>query len=55
MNEVSAPARVADPGEGISAEEMRLAGRTHALPLEALHGAIGAGSREPATSRGVSD
>ncbi|ASW54017.1 sulfite oxidase [Plantactinospora sp. KBS50] len=36
MNEVSAPARVADPGEGISAEELRLAGRNHALPLEAL-------------------
>ncbi|WP_405014666.1 sulfite oxidase [Kitasatospora sp. NBC_01539] len=33
---VSAPARVARPGEGISAEELVLASRNHALPLEAL-------------------
>jgi DMSO/TMAO reductase YedYZ molybdopterin-dependent catalytic subunit len=36
MDEVSAPARLAEPGEGISAEELGLAARNHALPLEAL-------------------
>ncbi|WP_116952945.1 sulfite oxidase [Jiangella endophytica] len=33
---VSAPARVAGPDEGISADELRLAARNHGLPLEAL-------------------
>ncbi len=33
---VSGPARVADPGELVSAEELQLAARNHALPLEAL-------------------
>ncbi|RIQ10814.1 sulfite oxidase [Jiangella rhizosphaerae] len=33
---VSAPARVADPGEAISVDELRLAARNHGLPLEAL-------------------
>jgi len=33
---VSPPGRVADPAEGITAEELRLAGRNHAMPLEAL-------------------
>src|SRR5512145_2164721 len=36
MHEVSRPARVAEPGEGISAEELALAARNHGLPLEAL-------------------
>ncbi len=33
---VSAPARVADPDEGISVDELRLATRNHGMPLEAL-------------------
>ncbi|MGW5686151.1 sulfite oxidase [Nonomuraea sp. NPDC003754] len=33
---VSPPARVADPGEGISLDELRLAARNHGMPLEAL-------------------
>ena len=33
---VSAPARVADIGEGISLDELRLAARNHGIPLEAL-------------------
>ncbi|MDQ3326421.1 MAG: sulfite oxidase [Actinomycetota bacterium] len=33
---VSAPARIADPGEQISVEELQLAARNHGLPLEAL-------------------
>jgi DMSO/TMAO reductase YedYZ molybdopterin-dependent catalytic subunit len=32
----AAAARLAEPGEGISAEELRLAARNHAMPLEAL-------------------
>lgn len=35
-DEVSAPARVADPDEAISLEELGLAARNHAMPLEAL-------------------
>ena len=30
------PARVAEPGEGITAEELQLAARNHGMPLEAL-------------------
>ncbi|MDP9868897.1 MULTISPECIES: sulfite oxidase [Streptosporangium] len=33
---VSPPARVADPGEDISLDELRLAARNHGMPLEAL-------------------
>jgi DMSO/TMAO reductase YedYZ molybdopterin-dependent catalytic subunit len=33
---VSRPARVADPGEGISVDELRLAARNHGMPLESL-------------------
>lgn len=33
---VSAPARVAEPGEDISIDELRLAARNHGMPLEAL-------------------
>jgi DMSO/TMAO reductase YedYZ molybdopterin-dependent catalytic subunit len=36
VEELSLPSRLAEPGEGISVEELRLAGRNHALPLEAL-------------------
>ncbi|GAA4986772.1 sulfite oxidase [Kitasatospora paranensis] len=36
LGDVSAPARLADPGEGISREELALATRNHGLPLEAL-------------------
>ena len=36
MGEFSQPARVADPGEGISVEELVLAARNHGMPLEAL-------------------
>jgi sulfane dehydrogenase subunit SoxC len=35
-DELSAPARVAEPDEAISYEELALAARNHALPLEAL-------------------
>jgi sulfane dehydrogenase subunit SoxC len=35
-DELSGPARVAEPGEAISHEELALAARNHALPLEAL-------------------
>ncbi|MFC5639995.1 sulfite oxidase [Kitasatospora cinereorecta] len=33
---ISLPARIAEPGEAITLDELRLAGRNHALPLEAL-------------------
>ena len=33
---VSPAARVADPGEGISVDELHLAARNHGMPLEAL-------------------
>jgi sulfane dehydrogenase subunit SoxC len=33
---VSPPARLADPGEAISLDELRLAARNHGMPLEAL-------------------
>ena len=33
---ISPAARVADPGEGISLDELRLAARNHGMPLEAL-------------------
>ena len=33
---VSAPARIAEPGEAISLDELRLATRNHGLPLEML-------------------
>jgi sulfane dehydrogenase subunit SoxC len=36
MDAVSTPSRVAEPEEGISAEELQLAARNHGLPLEAL-------------------
>ncbi len=36
LEEVSAPSRVADPEEGISAEELQLAARNHGMPLEGL-------------------
>ncbi|MEP6817257.1 MAG: sulfite oxidase [Marmoricola sp.] len=36
MNPLSKPSRVAEPGEGISPEELQLAARNHGLPLEAL-------------------
>ncbi|MGI5144843.1 sulfite oxidase [Plantactinospora sp. CA-294935] len=36
VDDVSRPSRVADPDEGISIEELGLAARNHALPLEAL-------------------
>src|SRR5437870_4389809 len=32
----SAPARIAEPGEGITAEELQLAARNHGMPAEAL-------------------
>jgi DMSO/TMAO reductase YedYZ molybdopterin-dependent catalytic subunit len=34
--EDSAPSRIADPGEGIGLDELALAARNHAMPLEAL-------------------
>jgi sulfane dehydrogenase subunit SoxC len=34
--DASAPARVADPDEGITAEELQLAARNHGMPAEAL-------------------
>ncbi|MCX5209981.1 sulfite oxidase [Kitasatospora sp. NBC_00240] len=36
LGEVSTPARVVGPGEGVTAEELALAARNHGLPLEAL-------------------
>jgi sulfane dehydrogenase subunit SoxC len=36
MTDFSPKARVADPGEGITLDELALAARNHALPLEAL-------------------
>jgi sulfane dehydrogenase subunit SoxC len=36
LSAVSAPSRVAEPDEGISAEELQLAARNHGMPLEAL-------------------
>ncbi|HEX7746747.1 MAG TPA: sulfite oxidase [Micromonosporaceae bacterium] len=36
VEDLSRPGRLADAGEGISTEELQLAGRNHALPLEAL-------------------
>lgn len=36
LREVSTPGRVAAPGEQISADELQLAARNHAMPLEAL-------------------
>ncbi|MGC4787807.1 sulfite oxidase [Micromonospora sp. DT178] len=36
VDDVSRPSRVADPGEGITAEELQLAARNHGIPLEAL-------------------
>jgi DMSO/TMAO reductase YedYZ molybdopterin-dependent catalytic subunit len=36
VDDVSRPSRLADPGEGISPEELQLAARNHGLPLEAL-------------------
>jgi DMSO/TMAO reductase YedYZ molybdopterin-dependent catalytic subunit len=36
VDDVSRPSRLADPDEGISIEELGLAARNHALPLEAL-------------------
>ncbi len=36
LEEISRPSRIADPGEDITAQELALAGRNHAMPLEAL-------------------
>lgn len=36
LDDVSGPAQLAGPDEGISVEELGLAGRNHAMPLEAL-------------------
>jgi len=36
LDAISAPSRLAEPEEGISAEELQLAARNHGLPLEAL-------------------
>ncbi|MFD3533001.1 sulfite oxidase [Streptomyces sp. NPDC058664] len=36
LTAVSAPGRVADPDEGLTAQELALAARNHGLPLEAL-------------------
>jgi len=36
LHAISTPSRIAEPGEGISAEELQLAARNHGMPLEAL-------------------
>jgi DMSO/TMAO reductase YedYZ molybdopterin-dependent catalytic subunit len=36
LSRVSAPARLASPGEGLGADELALAARNHGLPLEAM-------------------
>jgi sulfane dehydrogenase subunit SoxC len=37
LESISSPARVANPEEGISADELQLAARNHGMPLESLH------------------
>jgi DMSO/TMAO reductase YedYZ molybdopterin-dependent catalytic subunit len=36
LDDISTPGRLAEPGEGISPEELALAARNHGMPLEAL-------------------
>jgi DMSO/TMAO reductase YedYZ molybdopterin-dependent catalytic subunit len=36
VEQVSTPGRLAEPGEGIGADELQLAARNHGIPLEAL-------------------
>ncbi|MFY1598739.1 sulfite oxidase [Micromonospora sp. WMMD737] len=36
VHDASGPSRVAEPGEGITVEELQLAARNHGIPLEAL-------------------
>ena len=36
LDEISTPGRLAEPGEGITLEELALAARNHGMPLEAL-------------------
>ncbi|MGN9765756.1 sulfite oxidase [Micromonospora sp. SD12] len=36
VDDASGPSRVAEPGEGVTAEELQLAARNHGIPLEAL-------------------
>ena len=36
LESISSPARVANPEEGISADELQLAARNHGMPLESL-------------------
>ena len=36
LDSISSPARVANPEEGISTDELRLAARNHGMPLESL-------------------
>src|SRR5215831_15994553 len=36
LDEISTPGRLAEPGEGISADELALAARNHGMPLEAM-------------------
>ena len=36
VDQVSTPSRVAEPDEGITLEELALASRNHAMPLEAM-------------------
>ena len=36
FEQIREPARLAGPDEGISADELRLASRNHAVPMEAL-------------------
>jgi Oxidoreductase molybdopterin binding domain len=36
LNEISTPGRLAEPGDGISAQELAMAARNHGMPLEAM-------------------
>jgi DMSO/TMAO reductase YedYZ molybdopterin-dependent catalytic subunit len=36
LDEISTPSRLAEPGEGIGADELALAARNHGMPLEAM-------------------
>src|SRR4029453_14024040 len=36
LDEISPPGRLAEPGEGISGQELALAARNHGMPLEAM-------------------
>jgi hypothetical protein len=36
LDDISTPGRLAEPGDGISVQELALAARNHGMPLEAM-------------------